>query len=239
MSSSSSDSSDDDCFDDEDRSDMCNLLVHSYDGFSSEEKASKRSKIDKNTPRRPILTWRLPQEESLSDWTVTIHSTGNAAAARTEATEAVFHVHTYMLGVGPRRSEYFVRLFQTDMLESKARASIIHLDHQAAADAFPAMLDFMYDPSEDVAGKTATQAVALRHLASYFGMEELYDNVSHSFILPHLEDIIVANKAVDPYLPSSEEQGSTGMFEYTEAATIFQDDAVLLYVLLWIALPEA
>lgn len=53
----------------------------------------------------------------------------------------------------------------------------------SAAEAFPAMLDFMY--STDDAEINTENAVALRYLASYFGIEELFDQVS-TYIQGHL-----------------------------------------------------
>jgi hypothetical protein len=49
-----------------------------------------------------------------------------------------------MLAAGPRRSEYFARLFQQDgnFSESQNSTSRIELPDEIAAQAFPVLLDF-------------------------------------------------------------------------------------------------
>jgi hypothetical protein len=164
------------------------------------------------SPTRPVLTWRLPPGESLSDWKIQIRTmlappvaNGDAAPSNNFVPlEAVYHVHSYVLGVGSRRSDYFVHLFEVkNMIEHDIKTSTIELD-EAAADAFPAMLDFMYDPSKDAKIKTPTQAAALRHLSSYFGIQELFDNVNDTFIQNGLD--------------------MSTVFEYMEAANVYQDE---------------
>jgi hypothetical protein len=106
----------------------------------------------------------MDSSESLSDWTIEING------------RDVYHVHKSFLAAGKRSSVYFERLFQSSMAETSRSASKIDLE-SSAAHAVPAMLDFMYYQTEEVKTTTFT-AVALRYLANYFEIEELFDSVN-------------------------------------------------------------
>ena len=139
------------------------------------------------------LTWRSDPEFNLSDWTVVVTTKasrsdvpvtgdrdGNKVAdvetVPVEWSEVIYHVHKAILGIGPRSSEYFLNVFRNkNMSEFKSATSRLHLE-ESAGKAFPAMLDFMYNNS-DVSATTET-AVALRHLANYFGMPNLFESVN-------------------------------------------------------------
>jgi hypothetical protein len=112
--------------------------------------------------QQTTLTWRLEPEESFSDWKIEVTTVKDAllkipqdvepAAKRPRndyqneleaATVEVYHVHKHMLGAGPRSSLYFARMFRSQMSETNTSTSKIELD-DAAAKAFPLMLDYMY-----------------------------------------------------------------------------------------------
>ena len=103
-----------------------------------------------------------------------------------------YHVHRAQLAVGPRRSDYFATLFknrrrmmirnESDQRHEKGAdastdGTYIELKASAAA-AFPIMLDFMYSPIGTPVEATTESAVALRHLASCFGIRELFNCVT-------------------------------------------------------------
>lgn len=103
-----------------------------------------------------------------------------------------YHVHRAQLAVGPRRSDYFATLFknrrrmmnrdESDQRREKGTdastdGTYIELKASAAA-AFPIMLDFMYSPIGTPVEATTESAVALRHLASCFGIRELFNCVT-------------------------------------------------------------
>lgn len=103
-----------------------------------------------------------------------------------------YHVHRAQLAVGPRRSDYFATLFknrrrmmirdESDRRREKGTdastdGTYIELKASAAA-AFPIMLDFMYSPIGTPVEATTESAVALRHLASCFGIRELFNCVT-------------------------------------------------------------
>ena len=143
------------------------------------------------------LSWRRDWDQCFSDWTIIVQSqkTKEAASfnlpaeddgksvslAEVEGTvETTYHVRKHVLGAGPRGSQYFARLFQGNggMTESKDGISRIKLE-PSAADAFPHMLDFVYDRRypED-AKATSSTAVALRFLSMYLGIPTLFDNIN-------------------------------------------------------------
>lgn len=102
-----------------------------------------------------------------------------------------YHVHRAQLAVGPRRSDYFATLFknrrrmmrdESDRKRDKGSdasqdGTYIELKASAAA-AFPIMLDFMYSPIGTPVEATTESAVALRHLASCFGIREMFNSVT-------------------------------------------------------------
>ena len=145
---------------------------------------------------RSVLLWRLPSEESYSDWKIEIHSIPSSCEdvttedeGRIQRDEAcsptIYYVHRGILAGGPRHSQYFKQLFLSNTLETTNQISVIELE-QTAADVFPAMLDFMYESSKDVVVENPIEATALRHLANYFGIRELFENVNTMFIKSNL-----------------------------------------------------
>ena len=151
------------------------------------------------------LSWRLDPDESLSDWTLTVVSNPNLNHSEQvhsddeeedgleeERDENVdnsegrkvtkkYFVHRSQMAVGPRRSEYFAKMFQRkgktiDGAQS-SKGTRIELRPSAAA-AFPIMLDFMYSPVGTPVDVSTESAVALRHLATCFGIRDLFDSVT-------------------------------------------------------------
>lgn len=153
-----------------------------------------------------VLTWRLDPDESLSDWTLTVVSNPELAKKRSDELDEdddddsdqeeenrdalqsprqrqakdvhpaqKYFVHRTQLAVGPRRSEYFAKLFRKK--HKKSNGTRIELRPSAAA-AFPDMLDFLYSPMGTLPNTNTHTAVALRHLATCFGIRELFDAVT-------------------------------------------------------------
>jgi hypothetical protein len=117
------------------------------------------------------LSWRLDPEISHSDWKIVVKRSSSSESATSTVT---FHVHKNILAVGPWKSDYFTALFRNKHLsESADSTSTIELE-ELACEAMPLMLDFMYQ--HDIS-MSIDHAVALRHLAKYFGIKLLYKNV--------------------------------------------------------------
>ena len=98
----------------------------------------------------------------------------------------VYFVHRAQLAVGPRKSEFFFNLFRkekskpifdSDSSESSIARSKnytkIELIPQAAS-CFPIMLDYLYSTEGTPLAITTESAVALRRLASSFGMRAMF-----------------------------------------------------------------
>jgi hypothetical protein len=114
--------------------------------------------------RTQELSWRMDPEDSLSDWILEVNGTD------------IYHVHKSFLAAGKRSSLYFERLFQSTMSETAQSLSKLDLE-SSAAHAMPAVLDFMYYHQLDIKATTYT-AVAIRYLANYLEMEELFESVN-------------------------------------------------------------
>jgi hypothetical protein len=140
---------------------------------------------DPSSPKRPKqLTWRRDPGESLSDWTIIVKQKPSDEAHATPS-PATYHIHKNVVGAGPRRSEYFLKVFQnTDLEESKTSTSVLELE-SSAAKIFPLMLDFIYSLDREIS-LTPRCAVAMRHLASYFRVPPLFDD-TNEFIERNME----------------------------------------------------
>jgi len=127
------------------------------------------------------FSWRLPRDESMSDWTIEIAVTegveeglaGNQSQNAKALYLNVYHVHKCVLGAGhSRQSEYFARLFQNGRFVETQRSSSRIVLQELAAQAFPAMLDYMYHQSLPLTIETNT-ATALNFLGRYFKSRQL------------------------------------------------------------------
>eukprot|EP00978_Attheya_sp_CCMP212_P027066 scaffold90216_cov53-Attheya_sp.AAC.3 len=119
------------------------------------------------------LSWRLDNSDSLSDWTIVIVRKSH------DSNTITYHVHKNILAIGPRKSEYFARLFKIDkgVSESTTSTSTITLE-DSAVDAFPLMLDYMYSLIDYLEDDSTAQATALRYLSRYFCIRKLYEHVT-------------------------------------------------------------
>jgi hypothetical protein len=138
-----------------------------FHGYDSEDEPLTEEQEER-------MNWRLDPEESYSDWSIQINYLQTSENDKiTTANSETYHVHKNVLGVGPRKSEYFLRLFQSgeSFTESKSKTSRIELE-EIAAKAFPQMLDYLYWPEKEL-HVTAETATALHHLGSYFEMRRL------------------------------------------------------------------
>lgn len=136
------------------------------------------------------LSWR--NDHAFSDWTIVIvvnkqsptlrcsnddDNDDSSSSNSSNKEEVTYHVHKQNLAMGPRRSEYFVRLFENDgnFIESQENTSRIELA-ELAATAFPQLLDYMYTTGKKMAF-TVDTATALYTLAKYFDVKRLQHEV--------------------------------------------------------------
>jgi len=132
--------------------------------FDSEEEPPENSKH---------LSWRLASSESHSDWTIEIVTKETDKDGKVSTKTGVYHVHKHVLATGPRKSEYFARVFHEGgrFAESKSNTSRIEL-HEIAARAFPDVLDYVY-AGERQLNVSTMNAAALHYLGGYFEMRRL------------------------------------------------------------------
>ena len=143
-------------------------------------------------PDSTTMDWRADPSRSGSDWTLVVYDGKD---------HATYSVHTLVLSYGPRRSEYFARLFDKKRLAAAARGAggvasrrrrgeissspapedekdptttEVYLP-KASADAFPQLLDYVYRNKLEL---ETSNAAALRHLSKHFSVQSLHETVS-------------------------------------------------------------
>ncbi|GMI29382.1 hypothetical protein TeGR_g9403 [Tetraparma gracilis] len=162
------------------------------------------------SPSTKKLSWRLPADESLSDWTLKVK---NLDTNKVDT----YHVHKATLCVGPRMCEFFKTMMmgnQARFREKAAACTEMELNGLAAA-AFPAFLDFLYDPVGDIAIESST-ACALFHLSDFLGCEEAFRAVG-DFIERDIADMV--GRGIY--------KSSVGCIYYMLHATAFQQDKLV------------
>eukprot|EP00934_Nitzschia_sp_Nitz4_P006014 Nitzschia sp. Nitz4//scaffold124_size66437//25636//38731//NITZ4_006111-RA/size66437-processed-gene-0.6-mRNA-1//1//CDS//3329534552//6004//frame0 len=94
---------------------------------------SSQAEGSEHVPLGDGLSWRDNPSESFSDWTIEVIHKGTA-------TKDTYNVHRRVLAVGPKRSDFFARLFK-----QSGTSNTSSLDLEAVeADVFPLILDHMY-----------------------------------------------------------------------------------------------
>lgn len=153
------------------------------------------------------LLWHLDPENSLSDWRIILESSDdgmkNDYVSKKYDQEAnyeednndgedddeitplttTFYVHRSILA---SVSTYFQSLFKkrkyNQTSEHQTQTSTIKL-HSQAIKAFPVFLDYLYNFAKGRLGFKRSNAVALRHLAIYFGVDTLLKDISELILL--------------------------------------------------------
>jgi BTB/POZ domain len=159
--------------------------------------------------------WRLPPDESFSDWTVEVlvdrdddrKDTVVGPLRKKRKTGTVYHVHKERLGSGPRGSCYFAKVFRSDFSEVPTQTSTVSLPSKAA-ESFPVLLDFVYNESSNVIVDSPASAATIRYLANYFGIKQLFDNVNATYISSNM-----SSKTVLDYFYESIRYGDESLGE--------------------------
>jgi len=120
------------------------------------------------------------------------HASPPRGGLATQYATKKYFVHRTVLAVGPRRSEYFARLFHDQQRKKSGKKNIrgsvgtrIEL-RPTAAEVFPLMLDYIYsDGNTPPDGLCSETAVALRHMSTCFGIRPLFEHITQ-FIQYHL-----------------------------------------------------
>jgi BTB/POZ domain len=127
------------------------------------------------------LSWRMSPHQSMSDWTIEV-------MVPTSARSTLYHVHKSVLAVGPRRSQYFVKLFratdpttfQKDATPPSSTTTRLEME-ELTATAFPVLLDYVYDHGATI-HITTYNATALHVLSQRLEMKHLRGRVREFWI---------------------------------------------------------
>ena len=126
------------------------------------------------------LSWSLKPTENFSDWKIVVRTrtTGSDKSKKTISKKITYHVHRNVVGVGSRKSSYFLKAFKNSS-KSVGSSTLIELGSSAAL-AFPTMLDYMYGFNSSEALDVSTHtAVALRYLGDLFGVLSMFKDVNN------------------------------------------------------------
>ena len=109
----------------------------------------------------PGQDWRGDPQETYSDWRIIVINKDSAFS------KTVYHVHKFVLSSGPRRSEYFAKVFKNldHFQEGDSGTTKLELD-ALGAKAFPDVLDYLYHNDQSLHIETET-ATALHFLGEY------------------------------------------------------------------------
>jgi hypothetical protein len=152
------------------------ISVHKqkYINMSSPLLTSGKRKAPSSDGETPRLMWTKGDEKSwLSDWQIKL--------VVDNETEVIYNVHRSILVTGVHYSRYFIRLFQHEesFVESKDRMTQITDLNQEESEAFPILLNYLYD--ETAEGGTSGYEHIIYRLADYFGIDKLREDVLLAF----------------------------------------------------------
>jgi hypothetical protein len=132
-------------------------------------KKARHDDSDEESPEAEVLGWRMDPAKSFSDWTIEIVSKPGDETTKVDT----YHCHKTTLAVGPRRSDYFAHLLQNGDRFAEGQSNTSRIELEALdAEAFPELLDFMYNQNSSLA-VNSENAAALHSLGHYFGIRRL------------------------------------------------------------------
>jgi BTB/POZ domain len=126
---------------------------HDDDGEATGKMPRKNEELleDDELPEesvKDLLKWRT--EDSFADWKIVVTVENNVQGEKdddvisnSQSKESIYNVRKCILADGPRRSEYFVRLFEGNFSEARDNTCCIELN-ELQAKAFPDLLDYIY-----------------------------------------------------------------------------------------------
>ena len=84
------------------------------------------------------LSWRQNPSESFSDWT--IEAIEEEIGEPNHGKSTLYHVHRRVLAVGPKKSEYFAKIFKSNGSANRTKLKLT----KRQATVFPLALDYVY-----------------------------------------------------------------------------------------------
>lgn len=159
-------SDDEDVDDDEDEDD-----IFAADKVTLARPAARLSPEVLQEQQRQYCPWRSSPEESHSDFSILVRRKDNNDGAGSAGAQDVYHVHKVYLAVGDFKSSYLETLFSQrggSFVETTRRSVTLEMAN-AAADAFPILLDFAYSKGS-IQEFDTHNATGLIYLSDYLGM---------------------------------------------------------------------
>jgi len=132
--------------------------------------------------QRRMLSWRMDPAESFSDFIIEIVVLGQDGSSsndnnKEETVSSTYHVHKASLAFGEKSSGYFDALFASETTESLDNKTRIRLKFEPAAKTFPMLLDYIYGLDDGKPKLSMENSAPLYHLADYFEIESLHQNI--------------------------------------------------------------
>jgi hypothetical protein len=164
------------------------ILESSEDADCNDYTTEKNTAVIENqSDVSDILSTRELADDGQKSYTASNnnnHHDGIATLSEeTTPSTTTFHVHR---GILASVSTYFQSLFKMDLryktCEHESQTSTIKLKPEAVK-SFPAFLDYVYNRDLGILGFERSNAVALRHLAMYFGVDTLFKDISELILL--------------------------------------------------------
>eukprot|EP00985_Skeletonema_marinoi_P009679 scaffold4506_cov82-Skeletonema_marinoi.AAC.4 len=149
---------------------------------------------------RALLFWRHEGEgKSFSDWKIKVEAeTTDDDDECSEENVTIYNVHRLTLAMGPKKSDYFEALLQSDSYsENSDCMSTVKLPKEVAKQ-FPGFLDYLYaQPLESKFVINFENWKSMKHLANYFLVPRLTEAVAEFiekemeyYNLEHMENYI-------------------------------------------------
>jgi len=145
---------------------LCSVTTRlGEDSSASTAQRNKPTMVDPDEEEEAV--WRNDSSKCISDFTIKIRN-------KPTGDEDVYNVHKYCLMFGERKSGYFVGCLNDGGKFSEKSEVELEL-HDAAARAFPSLLDYVYTGKHEE--PSPEEAVALLHLGNYFWIPDLVEKM--------------------------------------------------------------
>lgn len=140
---------------------------------------SRRTSV--GAPTGPRISWKSDPKASFCDWRIEVHhltKKGDSVAMD------IYNIHRNVVGYGPRKSNFMMKEFFRQIEDrnygSGANITKIELPFWQA-EAFPMVLDFMYDTKEVRQTLTAERACSVFKIAELMEIPPLEDAIENFY----------------------------------------------------------
>jgi len=175
-------------------------------------------------PTGPRISWKSDPRESFCDWRIEVHHLNKKGEA---VAMDIYNIHRNVVGFGPRKSNFMVQEFvrQIEDRNYGSGANITKLELPFwQAEAFPMVLDFLYDTKEVRQTLTAERACSVFQIAETLDIPPLETAIenfySKTLSIKNMTDFMAAasNAKADRLLFASRAKIGSLIFEKPELA---------------------